>query len=217
MTLRTILVGILLAVSALQSAHAFEAIDRHITGLAIRNLVWSGFQTRAEVEEIIGEEFLDPSELSDADRQWIGQETAGLFEEKRDEEKSWPKETDVDHLEAAFEQLRKADIIALHYAGNTQSDGRSDAGEEYHTRKDAGRSSRGWVFYHSQDVDGALASGELYLAFGAFENPDQMAPVIAREAMAVLAQHGLKASWDGDIGQRIRIAPFTWRKRNLAD
>ncbi|MEB2842856.1 hypothetical protein GAO09_28050 [Rhizobiales bacterium RZME27] len=207
----------LFTASTAQAVHAAEPMDRHDTGLAIRNLVWAGFETQADIEVIISEEYLDPADLNATDRQWIRKETAGLFEEKRDEEKTWPKETDVDRLEAAFEQLGKVDIIALHNAGNTRSDGRSDAEDEYHARKEAGRSSRGWLFYHAQDVDGALSGGELHIAFGAFEDADNMAPVIAREAMAVLGQHGLKAEWDGDVGQRIRVAPFLWRKRSPAE
>ncbi|MGI2031369.1 DUF6891 domain-containing protein [Rhizobium panacihumi] len=207
----------LFTASVVSAVQAAEALDRHVTGLTIRNLVWGGFETQADIEETISEEYLDPADLSEADRQWIREETVGLFEEKRDEEKTWPKETDVDRLEAAFAQLEKVDIIALHNAGVTQSDGRSDVSEEFHARGDAGQSSRGWVFYHSQDVDGALAGGDLYLAFGAFRNADSMAPVVAREIMAVLGQHGLKATWDGDVGQRIRIAPFIWRKRSPAD
>lgn len=216
MKLLKILFAGLFTASTAQAVQAAEAIDRHETGLTIRNSVWSGFETQSEITQFLTEEYFLPDIVSEADRQWIREETAGLFEEKREEEKTWPKETDVDRLEAAFAQLEKVDIIALHNAGVTQSDGRSDAGEEYHARKDEGLRSRGFVFYHRQDIDGALVGGDLYIAFGAFEDADNMAPIIAREATAVLGEHGLKAEWNGDVGQRIRISPFLWRKRGPA-
>ncbi|MDP9838962.1 hypothetical protein J2T09_003734 [Neorhizobium huautlense] len=216
MTFLKILFAGLLSASTVQAVHASEAIDWHETGLTIRNSVWSGFETQSEITQFLTEEYFLPDIVSEADRQWIREETAGLFKEKREEEETWPKETDVDRLEAAFEQLEKVDIIALHKAGVTQSDGHSDVGEEYHAREKAGRSSRGWVFYHSQDIDSALSAGSLYLAFGGFEDADEMAPVVARKIMAVLAEHGLKAEWNGDLNRRILITPFTWRKRSPA-
>ena len=87
----------------------------------IHPFVWGGFETREGVYEA-AETFLGEPELTDADKAWIKAEIERQWAEKNKAEATWPEKTDFDRLDAAFQALDKSGILALHNAGNTQSD-----------------------------------------------------------------------------------------------
>ncbi|WP_217605708.1 hypothetical protein [Chitinophaga sp. GbtcB8] len=60
-------------------------------------------------------------------------------------------------------------IIALHNAGYTRQDGESDCGHIYSELKAEGITTRGYCFYHTQDLERVIEGHELYVAFGTFE------------------------------------------------
>jgi hypothetical protein len=127
----------------------------------------------------------------------------------RAEEQSWVTPSHSDRLSAAFEALRASQLIALEGAGVSIQDGWARVGS------DQRRAHRGAVFFHQQDVLGALRGDGLLLAFGAFDERPH-APsneAIGRELFDTLATHGLTPSWSGDARERIELAPFVWQKR----
>lgn len=193
-----------------------EPLDRADTAGRIEVLTRAGFSTAAEVRDSIIEDYLQPDAVSEADLRWIGDEVAAAFARKRNEEAGWPAETDVDRLAAAFTALEAAGIVALHRAGYTLSDGFVEAGEAQDFFAAQGRQMRGCVFYHGQDVEGALRDERLYLAFGGFSARDEIAVEVAIEAVAALRAQGLGATWDGDLDQRILVHPLRWQKRGPA-
>src|SRR5262245_20208383 len=83
---------------------------------------------------------------------------------KRKAERKWPAETDCDRLEQAFRSLREAGVITVENAGYTTSDGHHETDLAV-AREGAGR-FHGYVFYHGQDLERVVHSGQLYLAFG---------------------------------------------------
>lgn len=194
-----------------------ESVDRADTAARIEILAWGGFETPASTLEAILEEYLRPEAVGADDRRWIEAEVARAFAAKRDAEATWPAQTDVDRLAAAFAALEAAGIIALHRAGNTRSDGISDAAEVYHARRDQGGDARGFVFYHGQDVEAALAGYGLYLAFGSFDGRDETAAGIAAEIVAAVEAQGLRTDWDGDVDRRILVHPIRWLNRTPSD
>ncbi len=180
----------------------------------IRPYVWGGFETREGVYEA-AETFLGEPELTDADKAWIKAEIEREWcGEKERPKPSWPATTDFDRLDAVFQALDKSGILALHNAGNTQSDARSDAGEAWHDRGGAKSGLRGFVFYHGQDVEHVLADGQLYIGFGLFEGSDAKPIDIARQAGDALAAAGFKVTMPPNADQRILIAGFDWKKRS---
>lgn len=199
------------------SSSCVEPVDRANTAERIEVLTWGGFETPASTLEAILEEYLTPEAIGPDDRGWIEAEVARAFARKRDEEATWPAQTDVDRLAAAFEVLDTAGIIALHCAGYTRSDGISDAAEVFHARREQGRESRGFVFYHGQDVEAVLVDRGLYLAFGAYDDRDETAAGIAAEIVAAVEAQGLRTTWEGDVGKRILVHPIRWLNRSPSD
>ncbi|MBW6421354.1 hypothetical protein KX729_07865 [Rhizobium sp. XQZ8] len=189
-------------------------IDRQDAAVEIRRLVWSGFEPQDAVLDIVLEGYPASAVVTDIDRQWLRADIDRQFGEKRDEERSWPAQTDWDRLDAAFVELRASGIVALHDAGMTQSDGFADVAEEFQMRREVNVASSGFVFYGGEDVQAALSDEELYLTFGAFEKRNENTPAIAREITAALTKQGLRSSWSGDIGKRMLLSPFEWQKRS---
>ncbi len=191
------------------------AIDLNDTGERIRLMIWSGFYTPEDVFEAISEEYLDPYELSADDRAWIDAKAEEEANAKSEAEEDWPETTDWDRLDAAFNDMDEVGILALHNAGMTQSDGMSDAADIAAQMKDEGYTFKGYVFYHSQDVDGALQGAPLHLAFGAFDDGDGAA--VAHEAVTILQNSDFEVEWDGTLDQRIALKGFDWKKPGFGE
>ena len=148
----------------------------------------------------------------------IAQFTAELerrLGEQRELEATWSEVTANDRIDRAFAQLIAQGIIAEQDAGGTMSDGWCIVGELRDDYPDAW----GAAFFHRQDVERGVAGDGLMLAFGAFTDGPEHAEqsiAVARQVVEVLQQHGVAASWGGDIDERIRVAPFAWRKRRTS-
>ncbi|BAU89543.1 hypothetical protein MPPM_0938 [Methylorubrum populi] len=194
-----------------------ETIDRTDTAERIEVLARGGFESEASTLESIRDEYLNPDAIDPDDRRWVEAEVARAFARKRADEATWPLETDFDRLAIAFDTLDARGIIALHCAGYTRSDGISDAAEVYHQRRERGRPSRGFVFYHGQDVEAVVVDQGLYLAFGSFDDRDESMAAIAAEIVAAVEAQGLRTQWKGDVGTRILVHPIRWLKRSPAD
>lgn len=184
------------------------------TARQIHLLIWGGFETPEDIHDIIAEQSPSPDELTTTDHRWIDTEIQRRLADKQESQAQWPRTTDWDRLDNAFQSLDNNGIIALHYAGNTQSDGLADTMEVFDARQQAGETPQGYVFYHGQDVDTALESGRVHLAFGAFDNSEESAAGVARTVVSTVNRHGLHVSWDGSLDQRILIQPIEWRKRS---
>jgi hypothetical protein len=194
------------------------SIDTHDTHDRIHDLVWGGFHAAAEIEEVITDEYLDPDTLNDEDRDWINTEVLGQYRAKRDAEATWPAQTEYDRIDGVFEKLRSEKYIALHNAGNTLSDGHDDVQELWRAAGRFESGIRGCCFYHSQDLDRAVHSGKLNLAFsGAMipetEQREDNSRAVARHIVGLLRAAGFTAEWNGDLHTRIEVDVGVWRKR----
>jgi hypothetical protein len=130
-------------------------------------------------------------------------------------EQGWREATMNDRIAGAFAELESQHaILALDCAGLTIQDGWGYAGL-------SAEEQRGVVFAHHEDVIDAVDGLGLLLAFGAIgvaPEADEAASLeVARTAVAVLQAHGVPLSWGGTTGERIRIAPFEWRKRRWTE
>ncbi len=191
------------------------AIDLNDTGERIRLMIWSGFYTPEDVFEAISEEYLDPYELSADDRAWIDAKAEEEADAKLEAEEDWPETTDWDRLDAAFNDMDEAGILALHNAGTTQTDGLSDAADIATQMKDEGYVFKGFVFYHAQDIDRAQQDKVLNLTFGAFDGGDGVA--IAQETVTILKNSDFEVDWNGTPDTRIEVTNFSWQKRGLGE
>jgi hypothetical protein len=194
-------------------------LDPEDTRGRIHDLVWSGFHPDADVEWMITDEYLDPDELTADDRAWVKAEAARACADKRAAEAGWPAQTEYDRLEAVFAQLRGEKIIALHRAGNTLADGHDDVREQWRAAGRLASGVRGCCFYHSQDLDAAVRSGRLHLAFSGGMIPEiaqreANTVAVGQRIVALLHAAGFGAQWSGRIDERIEADLGQWRKRS---
>jgi hypothetical protein len=121
------------------------------------------------------------------------------------EQATWPQRTDVDALEAAFDELEDSGIVA---SENFACCARCGHGE---IRGEMDEDSRGYVFFHQQRTEAAVRDDLLYLCFGAAAAYD---PVdVGREVVGRLRDEGLPVEWNEDPDTAILVKPILWRKR----
>lgn len=134
----------------------------------IRRYVLYGFYTPAGVERIVGEDVLSGAMPWKRLRALVKAE----FARQRAEAEHWPAVTDCDRLDQVFGALSRAGILSLHNAGMTQSECLTEVREWY--REAGGEESgiAGYCFYHRQDLDHVLETGDLYLSFGDTDGDD---------------------------------------------
>jgi hypothetical protein len=134
-------------------------------------------------------------------------------------EAKWKAPTMNDRIDAAFDALDDAGIVAMQNAGYTMSDGWEDCNEEARARNDAGDRPRGATFYHGQDLERGVQNEGLMLVYGAYEDDDakhdKASIAIAREVVATLARFGVKTKWNGKVETRVEIVSFKWQKRQF--
>jgi len=171
-------------------------------------LIDSRFYTPNEILEIIEEQFIDEEISLDE----IENIVSAKYDEKIAREKKWIRPTDFDRLKECFNQLNKSNIIAVHNAGYTIDEGVQDSFEVFHHLKAKDINPEGFCFYHFQDIERAIESELLNIAFGDFENSEKKALEIGKKIADILKNNGFLVSWNEDVNTRIEINPFKWEK-----
>jgi hypothetical protein len=167
----------------------------------IRREMRSGFVPRGEIVENALEAFEedDPEQLEPVARQ-ILEEEAALFEA---EWKGWPRPTDNDRLDEAFEALAAAGIVARQDWTCCQTCGHAEIWGEIEAEQERGAPVRGYTFYHQQDTESAVGGSGLYLAYGAMEEEGLVE--VGEEIRRVLEGKGLRVRWNGSANARIWV------------
>lgn len=170
-----------------------------------------GFEDRDRIVEILTKEMYEPGDL---DVEEVERAVAEAIEELDKQKATWPTVTDCDKLTTAFAGLSAKGIIALQYAGYTQSDGYEEISSAFraHTNRE---SVLGYCFYHAQDLMRAVGGGGLYLAFGPMDakKEETDGPRIGALIADSLQHAGLAVRWDGTFDQRIFIPEIDWKRR----
>lgn len=120
------------------------------------------------------------------------------------------------NLDSAFKSLMKHGIVALHYAGYTQSDGFEDCNEVAAWLEEKGEKVVGCCFYTEQDLGHILHEDStlLYFSFGNyFDKPtaEEVGQMVADELRAA----GFCVQWDKTAGTKIAVENFKWDKYYL--
>ena len=173
---------------------------------AIKTWVWSGFYDPDEVDAMIDDILED-----DADEAMLRGAVAPEFAKKTAAEASWPNTTDCDRLDQAFAKLNSRGIIALHNAGYTMSDGISDVSEVLHERGRTG--TKGYCFYHGQDLERAVAGHGLTIAFGDLDDDKLKKTEVGHLVKDVLQESGFTVEWNGDSETRLNLPKIDWKRR----
>jgi hypothetical protein len=176
----------------------------------IRHYVWAGEYDPEEVFIIIDEEEFDGEEQ----HPWLRDAINREFKKKRKAEKTWPKVTDWDRLDQLFQSLRGKGILAEHLAGFTKQDGWEIVFESY--KDEGGKRSgiTGLCFYTTQDMEGAMEGGGLWLAYGHVSGDGRKGGAVGRLLRDACEDAGFEVEWDGSVRTRLLLKNFRWRRRS---
>lgn len=170
-----------------------------------------GFETKEELFESIREMFYD---VNDFDEEWFRKEIVEKFTQHQKDSLSWKTPTDFQRLSKSFDELIKKGIVCLHKAGNTKSDGVDDSCETIEELEKLGIKVKGFCYYHSQDLEGAIDPEirNLYIGFGTYVKDEKTALEIANTIIKTLKRNNFSVSWTGTLDQRIEIKDINWKK-----
>jgi len=147
------------------------------------------------------------------DHDWTKKQIDKAYANRLKEQSMWPVVTDFDKLVQAFDKLNSSGIVALHNAGITKQDGEEDSEEIHEDLLKKRIKTKGFCYYHWQDVERVVDDTHLYIGFGAFNNNNKDALEIGKQVAATLEGSGFKLDWDGTVATRIEITNIKWQKR----
>jgi hypothetical protein len=135
---------------------------------------------------------------------------------KRAEEATWPATTDCDRLDRVFATLEAQGIIVEQDAGLTKSDGLEIVTEAYEDAEAEGEAAGivGYCYYHGQDLDRVMKSGDLWLAFGGFLGNDERRAEVGRRIQRALHDAGFTVEWSRSVLERILVRGIRWQRRS---
>jgi hypothetical protein len=175
----------------------------------IERYVRYGFYRPAEVERIVGRDVLAGA----LPRQRVHELVRAEVTRQKAEQASWPAVTDCDRLDQAFANLGAEDILAIHNAGMTPSEGIGEVGEQYLLAGGAESGIVGYCFYHRQDMEHALKYHKLGLAFGDIDGDDRRGVEVGKRISRALKAAGLHVAWAGSIRDTLELTGFDWQRR----
>lgn len=160
-------------------------------------------------------------EAVSAEVEETGREALGVALAAREAEMAgWPGVTDCDRLDAAFEELNAMGIMARHHWWCCDNCGQGAMPGEM--KAIAGQWNGvpivGYAFYHVQDTQCAVNSGEIYLSYGKVGQFDSWeaygveAAGVGQTVCRVIERHGLRADWNGSTDHRLRVS-LDWKRR----
>ncbi len=169
-----------------------------------------GFESGDDLLESISEMFYNED---DFDEEWLKLEIDSRLKKHEADSLKWAKPTDFDRLVKAFDELNKNKIVSLHRAGYTKSDARSDCSEIIDELKELGFNTKGYCYYHTQDLERAIGEEKnLLIGFDSYNRDDELAREVAEKIISVLTENGFSTKWNGSIDTRIEILNIDWKK-----
>ena len=72
----------------------------------------------------------------------------------------------------------------------------------------------GYCFYHGQDLEYVMKTGELWLAFGHISGEDEPGVDIGWRTKQAFEAAGFAVEWDGSIGRRLLVKGIRWQRRS---
>ncbi len=182
---------------------------------SIYNQVRMGFLSLDEIKEAIIEEIEDNQFEEEISEEWAFTTIEKEHEILMIESKSWKSPTDTEKLIKAFDELCQSNIIALHNAGYTSSDGEYECVDVERTLREKGKKSDGYCYYHEQDLARAIAPIEpsLMIAFQKVDNSDDATTIaIGKRIVEILEKYDFQIDWDVTPTRKIEIVNFSWKK-----
>ena len=171
----------------------------------IQVLLKSGFYDNDEILEIIEDEFFEEDISLD--------EISNLVNLNYDSSDIKQNSVDFIKLKDVFNQLTGLnDIITIHNAGYGIEEGVQDAFELFVHLRNNNFNPKGFCFYSLEDIEIAIEENSLSIAFGDFENNENLALYIGKIVEEALKSNGFDINWDSSIDNPIVINNFDWTK-----
>jgi|GEM_PF-397395 len=181
---------------------------------SIFNQIRMGFLSISEIKENIIEEIEDNGFDKEMSEKWALEIIDKEYQKVISESENWESPTDTEKLIEAFDELCRNNIIALHNAGYTTSDGEYEVVEVERNLRENQITSEGYCFYHEQDLSRAvsLENPSLYIAFQKVDNSDNEVTLgVGRKVVKVLTKKGFEIEWNEDVNSKILIPNFKWQ------
>lgn len=182
---------------------------------SIFNQVRMGFLSIDDIKENIMEEIEDNEFEDEISEAWAFEKIDEEYQKLLVESKQWKSPTDTEKLIKAFDELCDQNIIALHNAGYTTSDGEYEVVEVERELRENEVESDGYCFYHEQDLARAIdpENPSLYIAFQKVDNSDEETTIgVGNKVAEVLKNNGFELNWDGSAKRKIEIPGFKWQQ-----
>jgi hypothetical protein len=182
---------------------------------SIFNQVRMGFLSLDEIQENILEEIEDNEFDDEISEEWAFDKIREEYQKLLAESKQWKSPTDTEKLIKAFDELGDENIIALHNAGYTTSDGEYEVVEVERELRENEVESDGYCFYHEQDLARAvdIENPSLYIAFQKVDNSDDAVTIeVGKKVAEVLRNNGFDVNWNESSRTKIEIPGFRWQK-----
>jgi len=182
---------------------------------SIFNQIRMGFLSLDEIQENIIEEIEDNEFADEISEEWAFDKIRQEYQKLLAESKQWKSPTDTERLINAFDELCDENIIALHNAGYTTTDGEYEVVEVERDLQENEVESDGYCFYHEQDLARAIDTENpgLYIAFQKVDNSDDAVTIeIGKRVAEVLINNDFKIIWNGSAKAKIEIPGFRWQK-----
>lgn len=174
-----------------------------------------GFFSPEDIIENVLEEVEDNGFEDEITEEWIESTIESEFEKLQIESEQWERPTQTERLTQAFDELCTLNIIALHNAGYTTSDGEDEVIEVESELRENGVQSDGYCFYHQQDLERAIdpEAPSLYIAFQKVNNnTDEVTIGVGKQVVQILKNHGFDVVWDETVNRKIELPGFAWQK-----
>lgn len=120
-------------------------------------------------------------------------------------------------LMESLDALLDAGILYSYGDAYEPSDAMAYLEEAFEAVVEAGGRLQGFLYSLVGDLDELVLDQRLEVAFGTFDATSSGIPALALEAVRVFTEHGLKASWSGDVDEPIVIEPIVVDAPLVAD
>lgn len=121
----------------------------------------------------------------------------------------FPTPTDLERLDTVFADLERDGVLVGRQVGVTHGDLTLELWDRLRETPDA----HGWIGFHEQDVDRAIATGVLYLSFAHRSDQDADFVLVAQDVAQRLRDAGFEVVWDGSADARLELRGVRWQRR----
>lgn len=172
----------------------------------------SGFESLEDIIDGAMEAVEEEAWESEISEEWVREVLGREYARNEEESKNWQHPTDTEKLRAAFDNLCKDGIVALHNAGYTLSEAVYDCQEMWQHLEDADVKPIGYCYYHGQELERVIEEGTLLIGFdGEKPKNDKEAIIIGHKIVNQLKEQGFSVKWDGTASKRIEVQDFNWQ------